>query len=186
MESSVQQTVSAPENQEKGFFAKALKAAAYPVSGLIGYGIFVRDLHHAVLDKLKKVGSNDPHGGDPEINNAVFGDIRSKYRPRYRANLDKSLTGKQMLQTETQTMHEHSQDMGKKMMELGFTERNEFLDFKGVRDKWRYINSSVHHKILLEGIAVTGIALGVLLTMVDNKWLNDRLGGKDKNENSRG
>ena len=105
-----------------------------------------------------------------------------------KANLDKSLTGgqsvDQLVATETELMKKHSAAMGERIKEIGFSERGAFFDFGGVARKWKYVNSTLHTKLLLEGIAVSGVALGVLLTMTDNKWLGERF-SHNKNKDDR-
>jgi hypothetical protein len=187
MEESAEPKAVPISPKEPPFIYKVLKVAAYPIAAVAGALVSHYELHHAVFEKHKKI----KHG-------IAFKDIKEHFSAQFEENTEDLLRGvkkigsqafiiedgKPATSTKTHIVRdrairkEHGAAIGERMKEMGFGTREDYFNFEALFNKWHGVNKDIKRKIVFEGIAVTGVALGVLLTMVDNKWLSSRLAGE--------
>ena len=193
----MEESVTSNDTPKNASLSKMVKVFAYPASAAAGLWVGFLELNRYVSDKLKKVG-----------NNLAFGDIREKFRPQFEEELKKRMGGLQredgkglivpgtqapitideFIKNDRGIRAEHRAAMAKRTEYLGFGGRESFLDlmdFKSMSNKWHFINKDLKRKVVMEGIAVTAVAVGVLLTVLDNTWLSERFSHKDHDDKSR-
>jgi hypothetical protein len=178
MDNATEPTNALANADEPSLVTKAVKALVYPVSVVFGYIMAHRELHHATVNKLKKI--INPDTGKP----AVFEDIRDEMEQVHTRNAlnraENVIPKAEVLQNEIAANIQHSAKMAERLKREGFGTRENIFDFKAISNKWKFVNSTEKHKVILEGITITGVALGVLLTITGNKWLSDQFNKSDE------
>jgi len=160
-------------------FNKILKVVAYPVAAISGLWVAGREVHNGVYQKASSVEGNP-----------IFGDIRSQFKPQYTKNAEEAVSGaiskEVFLANEFAIKTEHSRAIGERLEKIGFSNRNQGFGFKNFAAKWKYVNNGTKQSAIIQGLTVSGIAIGAMLTIANSKSIIDYFAkDKDKDEKTR-
>lgn len=158
---------------------RMIKIAAYPIAAISGFAVMNRDVHSSAYQKAKGV-----------VGNPLFKDIADTYEPQFTKNAealmrkDNPISQQEFSAIDMKIKTAHSNAVSKRIEKLGLG--NEFFGLKNFSTKWNYINRSKRQQAMINGLTVSGIAIGALLTIGNSKVLGDMLSTPDdSHEKSR-
>lgn len=142
---------------------KLLKVAAIPIALASGYWATKTELRAAT----NRLGTAEGMFDDIDAAN------RSAKNPLIKARINNEISREEYLEKTTAIRLRYRAAIDDRMQHMG---QETFLE------KLRYVKRSAAQKAIIDGLTVSGVALGVLLTLADSKSLTELLSPKASDE----
>ncbi|MDX2073901.1 MAG: hypothetical protein SFX19_06005 [Alphaproteobacteria bacterium] len=167
MEKSAEQTKAPAHPREIPFYNRVLRVIAYPASLLMGMWTAGSELHNATRQKLGDIPGNP-----------WFGELEKKFDVDSAALTRKAMEGKisgPEYSRQLNILKELTSDAAVHQMErAGYGEG--WMGARNIEKKWTFVNRGHRQQAVTNGLAATGVTLGVLLTVAQSHSLKELLG----------
>lgn len=146
---------------------RMLAVAAFPISALTGYWTASVTAHHASYNKAKGLGT--------------FDDLSAIASSKGKADIQDALKGEITTEEFGQRVIKNTEAFRtpgfERMEKLGLQYSHDLKTFK---NKWNFMSLESRQTALLNGLAVSGITIGAVLSMANSKTLTNMFSGKSK------
>lgn len=156
-------------NQEQGWLSKALKLAAYPVAGFIGFWVARDHIRHSTFTKLEEEGALKD----------IYTPYIGKKEKIYDAMGREGITRK-----EWKALKKESRALSKKYTG-DLRDRFEKLGLNDLRSQTREIYKQQTQKALIEGFTAATIVMGGLLILANSKTLSHAFAHREEEDKAR-
>ncbi len=161
------QPIAAPKAQEKsGFFSKILKAVSVPVAAAAGFTVTYTEVRGNARKSAKQDGTLSDVVKDNEISQGAVIELRKAGQISKEEFLARSATNRDIYRKAADARLDH---MG----------HGSFLK------KFDYISRSNKSRAIIEGLAVTGIAIGAMFAVANSKVLDTMFSKKSDEDKVR-
>ena len=146
---------------------KTLKFIAFPIAAASGYLTARVNLHRAAYEVEKRIGT--------------FDKVIAEHTPFSKANSMQCDAGAIDAETYLDKAWEIKNSFSKAVKDS-----MERRGLEKITNQWKHINRNEKLTAVINALTVSGVAIGALLTIADNRWLSERFfKDKDQDEKSR-
>ena len=158
---------TSPNKEDAHIIDKVLKAIAFPIAAVTGYIAARTNLHTASYDVEKRLGS--------------FDDILEKHTPLSKANSKAFIEGA----IDKKTYLTRAYDL-KNSYSKAVYERMNHMGLDKFSSEWRHVSRNQRLTAIINALTVSGVAVGALLTIADNRWLSSKFDKEEKDQDKNG
>jgi hypothetical protein len=156
----------AAEQEKEPVLNKALKIAAIPIGALTGFWTASTTAHDNAYNTALRGGA--------------FDDLIAKTKPKRQADVEALLNGSIGTEEYWQRALKNKADWHA----VGFP-RMKKLGLTNFWRKWRYMSLDGKPAVIQQGLTISGITIGALLSIANSKLLNDLFFGSKDSEKER-